>query len=255
MRIPTVLGLSIVTVGLVAGVIKTLSLTQYLPVSRSEIPISIRAVNITDTQASIIWQTQQPTIGKLRWGNSSPENLKNDDRDLLDRKRVTHFFTLKNLRPDTSYYYIAQDDNYTYPNRPLRFTTAKAQLNKSNTLEASPIIGVIVDPALQPIDEAIVTLESPSTLPVSAFTITAGNFLIPTSQILNSQSNSYFTFDSPLRAQLVVRRGAAVSIVKLTLPLEQATLPNIVLGNNLDLTLEESSPSAVVTPSPTATNL
>lgn len=210
-------------------------------------PSNIQAVNITDTSSTIIWQTNQLSKGLVSFGTSDVlGDEANDTRDNNNSKPfLTHFVTLKNLTPDTQYFYKVRSDVYFYPDKPLAFKTAKSL--SSTSLGASynkPVFGVILNQSLNPIDEAIVLLNLNGASKLATVTTTAGNFILPLVDLRTNDLTNDFPITQRLNADLIITRGDVSSDVKIKLPQGDKSLPNIVLGQNSDFSYYETSPSA-----------
>jgi len=62
------------------------------------------ASDITNTQAVIRWQTDEPATSTVRYG-TNPANL--DSQAVISGLTTNHAITLVNLVPQTTYYFIA----------------------------------------------------------------------------------------------------------------------------------------------------
>lgn len=245
-KIPTLLGLSILIVGLVAGVL-LVNTNQIFKskASQSEAPKNIQVANLSDTSASIYWQTDQAANGFIKAGISNSLNLTfRDDRDSQSpQPRQLHFVTLTNLAPDTTYYYKIASGADTFPATPLTFkTTSNLPLSSYQ-----PIIGTVVDSSLQPIPEAIVTLELPGAQNLASITKISGSFVLPLASLrTQDQSQSFQIPEAGISAKLVIFDLQRSSRVNLHLPATTLPLPPITLGQDLDLSTPIASPTASV---------
>lgn len=247
MRIPTLLGLILLIATLGVGIIFYNYQQNLQKISNPEIPPkSINVVNITDNSATIIWLTSLQTTGLLTWGNSpNLGNSQPDDRDKGDpKKHFVHFSTIKDLNPETDYYYKVRSGLFFYPDSVLKFRTAKKLPDdkfKADTPGIKPIIGVVVNLDQTPVDEALVTLKLPGAADLSTLTTTAGNFILPLTSLYVSSFDDLFPINQLTPAKLIVSRADLKSSVRLNLPMGDSPLPQkIVLGQDLDL-LEQTA--------------
>lgn len=243
-RIPTLLGLGILISGLVIGGFlvnqRQTLLTKAAPTVE---PKNITVANLSSLAVSIYWQTDIATTGFVQAGvNPSLGQTFLDERDLKSPSQYNlHFVTLNNLNPNTTYYYKVTSGPANYPKgSPLTFKTP-LQLPSSGD---RPLIGKVVDERLQPIQEAIIKLEIPGAQILAAITKTAGNFIIPLSELRTDDNKEVFKLsEASPAAQLTIINTSKSSEVKFKLPFSDI-LPPIVLGKNLDLIQKVASPAA-----------
>lgn len=245
-RIPTILGLGVLIAGLVGGVL--LVTTNQIFKTRagsSDTPKSIALANLSETSASIYWQTDQPTTGFIQAGPSTALGLTfRDERDTqAPQPHQLHFITLNNLTPNTLYYYKISSGAVTYPpGEPFSF---KTPTDKTTPLNLPPLIGTIMDSGSQPVTEAIVTLELPEAQSLAAITKVAGNFILPLAEIRNQDLVENLAFpESGLSGKLTVFNQTKLSNIIIKLPFTATTLPQITLGQDLDLSSPPASPAA-----------
>src|SRR3989344_231768 len=216
-RIPTILGLGVLVAGLVGGVL--LGTTNQIfktRASSSDTPKSIALANLSEAGASIYWQTEQPTTGFIQAGPSAALGLKfRDERDIqAPEPHQLHFVTLNSLTPNTIYYYKIGSGGLTYPpGEPFSFRTPADKTAPSNL---PPLIGTIMDSDSQPVTE-----------------------------IRNRDMAENLTFpESGLSGKLTIFNQTKLSSVIIKLPFAATTLPQITLGQDLDLSSPPASPSA-----------
>lgn len=246
-RFPTILGLGLLTAGLVLGVI-LINTRQILEskANQSTVPQDIKVTNISGTSASISWQTENSVTGFIKIGiNSDLNQTAKDDRDKAGSKNhQLHFITLNNLSPDTTYYYKIISGSQTHPpGEPLLFKTSATPL----IVDRQPIIGTVLDTTLQPVEEALVILEIDGAQTLSAVTKMAGNFILPLTVIRTTDlKENYSLQGSGISAKLTITDGRRTSQAAFQLPAKNTILPPIVLGQDIDLTTKTASPSAAI---------
>ena len=101
-KIPTLLGLGIILLGIGVGVFLVLRQQTFLSsAAPSQTPQNITVSNITDSEVSISWQTSNPSLGFVTFGQSDAnEQTVLDDRDnKLPQTHLIHYVSLKNLLP------------------------------------------------------------------------------------------------------------------------------------------------------------
>lgn len=246
-RIPTILGLGVLVIGLIVGVFLITNnrfLSFRTKASPTIEPKNVTLANISDTSVSIYWQTDQQSSGFIQAGtNPSLDATFKDDRDLDNpQNHLFHFVTLTKLKPSTTYFYKMVSGSVTYPSgNPLSFTTSGNQ----EILSLKPIIGTILENNQQPVTEAIITLDIPEAQNLAAITKVSGNFILPLSRILTKNlAESFKIPESGISATLTVFNQEKSSRTTLQLPLKNEVLPAIILGQELDLTQKIVSPTS-----------
>lgn len=230
-KIPTLLGITLLTAGLSLGVFSvTRNQIFKTRASPSFSPQNVSVTNLSDTSASLSWQTADPTTGFVRVGQSgSLDQTFSDDRDqATPQKHNLHFVTLTNLTPQTTYYYQINSGDVIYPaSGTVSIKTTPPQTSSN----LPPLIGSVIDSALQPVEEALVSLSIPNQPPLSTITKVSGNFILPLTLIKTDPAAS-------ISAQLKISGIDKNSTVTLPIPFSGTTIPPLQLGKDLDLTLK-----------------
>ena len=86
--------------------------TLYVGAGAGDEPKNVKVLNITNSSSSISWTTDKETYGFVEYG--STENLGLVAQDVGGEKLVTHQVDLKNLLPNTKYYYKVGSGSETY---------------------------------------------------------------------------------------------------------------------------------------------
>ena len=95
---------------------------------RAYSPFEIRKTNIKDTKFTISWRTLKNTGGSLMYGDApSCEQVAFDDRG-KNLSAKLHYITVRNLNPNTVYYYKIISENKAYQNndQPFNLTTGSS---------------------------------------------------------------------------------------------------------------------------------
>lgn len=236
-RIPTLLGIGVILIGLTGGVflVNQNQLTIFqTKATKSSVPQKITVANLSGNSASIYWQTDENTSGFVEAGPGPTLGLTfRDDRDTEAPKPYKlHYTTLTNLSPNTTYYYKIVSGTNTYPAQPLTFKTPESVVNFPN----SPLIGQVIDENLQPVSEALISLNLPGNPNLATITKISGNFILPLVNLPDLSSNP--------NAVLEIFNEEKSSKINLKLPFTQTSLPQIILGQDINLIPLESSNSA-----------
>ncbi len=195
-------------------------------------PKYLTTANLSDTSISVTWQTSTPTISKLQINNQTLT----DDRDDPQKptQRLTHFFTVTGLTPNTDYQFQIQNNDVSFSETAYQFKTLSTDLAEKslNSPGTPPIRGTILNDKLEPADEAIIILNLKDASPKATFITTAGNFILPLTKLTNAQHTDSLTIPDKSPATLEIRKNELVSLVQLTIPVKDLSLPAITLGKN-----------------------
>ncbi|MDO8429489.1 MAG: fibronectin type III domain-containing protein [Candidatus Daviesbacteria bacterium] len=248
-KIPTLLGLGVLVAGLTTGVI-LVSTNQIFQSQASPTfePLGVEVSNISDTQATISWSTQSPISGFIKASKeSSLDQSYKDDRDeSAPENHQSHFVTIRNLTPKTTYYFKIQSGTTLYPSTdPLTFTTA-AEVLTQNLL---PIIGQVLTPDYLPADDVILLLNIPGGQKLASITKSGGSFILPLAQLLTEDlSTNFLLSETQTIAELFIVSPSGKSKVELELPLSDSEIPPIVIGQDQILASDESTATPTPTP-------
>ena len=151
-KLPAIIGILLLVVGVGAGIFLVQSDTGFIPRATPEFaPQSLVVTNISENSFSISWVTDQKAGGFLKYGVvvNKLNTVENDDRDQLTGNTGsynTHHITIKNLEPETTYYFkIASGGKNQFYNdngQPYQVITAPVLGNISFIM--SSVAGFIV---------------------------------------------------------------------------------------------------------------
>lgn len=247
-KIPTLLGLGIIFIGLVSGLYLVLREQTFLSQAAPNFtPRNISLTNIADDSVVISWQTNSAAPAFITFGQSNPgEQTALDDRDNSPpaggpKPRLTHYVTLKNLLPKTSYQFKIISGKII--SEIEKFETATPLTNQTGF---TPIIGSVLDGS-SPLESGIAYLSIPEATAQSALIKEGGNFLIPLSQIRKADLSDTYQLIEGLVAKLTINSDKGNASMLFTLKANSLPLPPIKLGQNVDLTTTEDTLQSNVT--------
>jgi hypothetical protein len=253
-RIPTIVGLFLLLIGVISGVIFINQGTNFLPRAAPEYtPQKVKITNITDSGFVVSWVTQEPTSGYLKYADN-PVNLSTtavDDRDQLSGtsgEYRTHYVSLQNLKPQTAYYFkLGSQKDQLYDNNGQPFSIslpAKIDLRP----EADSVFGTVVTAVDTPAEGAIIYLSLDGATPLSALVKQNGNWAANLSQSRTVDLTTYATYDlESSRINILVQSNEGESTTAVTTTNNDQPVPTIVLGKSNDFTTTNINP----TPPPT----
>ncbi len=249
-KIPTILGLSIIFLGIASGVFLLLREQIFLSkAAPNQIPQNITFSNITDSSVVVSWETNFAVSSFVSLIQTpSLEQTVLDDRDSNPsaggpKPHLIHYVTLKNLLPKTKYQLkIISGKNIS---EILQFETSEPLNNQT---EFTPIIGSVIN-GNTALNEGIIYLSLSGAIVQSALIKNGGNFLIPVSQIAKADLSSTFSLADDIPAKLTVRSAGKETNMQFKLKANLPPLSPIILGQNIDLTTPQKIPQ------PTTNNL
>ncbi|MDD5147613.1 MAG: dockerin type I domain-containing protein [Candidatus Daviesbacteria bacterium] len=250
-KIPTLLGLSLILLGIISGLYLVLREQVFLSQAAPDLaPQNITISNIVEDSVTVSWQTNAPTASFITFGQKNPgEQTVLDDRDSDPpaggpKPHSLHYVTLKNLLPETNYQFKIISGKFA--SDILKFETASPLTNQAGF---TPIIGSVLN-GNKPLDDGIVYLSIPEAVTESALIKTGGNFLIPLSQIRKADLSDIYPLTEETVAKLTINsdEGSASTLFQLKTGMP---LPPIKLGQTIDLTVSQETP----TPAPTIKDL
>ena len=240
-RIPTLLGLGIILLGIIAGVFLVLQGDQifFTQASADIKPENIQITNIEDKSVSISWLTQKAVTGFITFSQNTPngETVGDDANKNPLEARIYHHITLKNLTPATAYQARIISGGLQHP-QVLNFTTATTATNQNGL---KPIIGSILGNN-QPISDGIAYLYISGVATQSSTIKNLGNFIIPLAQVRTQDLSGVFSPTPGMAAKLTIMSSQGQTNVNFIIT-DNLTLGPLQIGKNLDLTIHNDSVS------------
>lgn len=237
-RIPTLLGLFVILLGIVATTFLTNSaqLTQ-INASNSSQPKDVRITNVTDNSFTVSYTTDSPVSGSINYGkdkNLGQSSL--DDRDQKNGKinnYLIHFITVKNLTPFTKYLFtiISGQKTYTTNNNPFEITTASSLKNNPNQNSRAKGQISLLDGTFP--KETLIYITSDNSQVFSSLTGENGNYSISLGQLRNSDLSSFYEFNNNSVIKILITDGTlSSSAIQYFSQIEN--IPKIILSKNYD---------------------
>ncbi len=250
-RIPTVIGLIIITVGIMATtlLVRDGSLFQ-TKAGPGQDPENIKTTNLSDIAFTVSYRTDDEVIGTLNYG-SDPNLLDNvvlDDRDQLSQsvnKYKIHSITVKNLNPITTYYFSITSGDKKYLNNSSPYETKTGNAIDKNPSSQIPMTGkVILSDGSSP-PEGLIYVSIDGAQELSTYLKNDGTYTLPLNNLRNEDLNDYFTIDATTIINIDVFSQNLSSSVSLS-PDDISPVPPITLSNSYDFSnsSNENSSSA-----------
>lgn len=234
-KLPTILGLFLLVLGLAAGVILVQNRQLFgVTASPDQIPQQVKTTNITDKSFTVSWVTEGQTIGFVNYG--AAESLGTVISDKSTVPSSTHFVIIDNLKPQITYFFKIGSGKNTFG------TGGEAYKIKTGpTLSSAPqtdiIFGMVNSGSGQGVSGAIVYVTLPGAGTLSGLTDNNGRWTIPLSTARTLNLSSYVSYN--LKTEILdilvqVSPGEIASAKVLTG--SSRPVPAITLGKNHDFT-------------------
>ncbi len=184
-RIPTLLGVGILVVGLLVGV---LFIGQgagvFAPRATPETtPKNVKITNTSDSIFTVSFMTDSATPAYIKWGTdkNKVKTQQADDREQISagsNSFTTHHITVRGLQPDTSYFFtIGTADGALYDNNGEVFTVKTTK--KGGALPAAKTIyGAVTTQSGAPADGSLVYVKIPGAIEQSVL-VKSGGWAVP----------------------------------------------------------------------------
>lgn len=234
-KLPTIIGLAVLVVGVVAGVFLVQSGQVFrLRASPEETPQQVRITNIRDTSFTVSWVTEQETIGFLSYGRSASLGQTANDDQNPNTPSLVHHVTVSALSSNTTYFFKVGSGKNLFDNdgKPYQVTTAPQATVTPGT---DIIFGTVQTPSGAPARGAIVYVTISGVSPLSTLTDSSGKWTIPLSQARSASLASFASYQPTDRAQIFVQKGDQFASATIRVGAARP-VPPITLGETHDFT-------------------
>jgi hypothetical protein len=172
-------------------------------------PQAMTVTNISDNSFTVTWFTAAKTTGFVQYGLDA-NNLESvgDDRDNgTVAEHFTHHVTLKNLKPDTQYYFKIGSGNQIYDDKGKPYLQTTAPTTDDPPSVPQPIYGKIKSQNNNPPQEALVFVTINKGHILSSYTREAGNWLITLNNVRTPDMKNYLVFTPQDTLDVVIDAG------------------------------------------------
>lgn len=255
-RLPTILALILLMIGFAAGLFLVERGPAYFSkASPKFIPSQIKITNLSDSGFTVSWITDSPTSGFVTYDKSSSlDQSALDDRDQLSGQTGSfknHYVTLKNLQPQTTYFYrlVSGGQTYNQTTSPFEITTAP---KIASSLPPSDVAtGTVLQNDNTPAEGAVVYLSLAGVTSQSALVRSSGDWLIPLNTALSADLKNYSTYDKENgREEIFVQGNSSQNSLVTILTKDDNPVPEIILGKTYNFTQPLAEDNLTPTPTP-----
>ena len=254
---PTALGLLILLVAIGVGVYLVQSRTSLdLEADETNTPKQVRITNISEAGFSVSWLTEKPVSGRIDLGTEA-KLLKQqalDERDRLSGdigEYETHYVTVKELSPNTKYYFKILSNNKQYDNNGRLFELTTG-IVLGTPPAADPVYGKILTPSGTAAEGTVVYINVAGGTALSALAKNNGNWALSLSTARTADLSSYLSYDSQATIVNIQAQGGKLGIAEaVTTTANDSPVPDISLGQNYDFRTTAGAQQTVVAESTT----
>lgn len=260
-RIPTLVGLFLIIIGLIATAFLTNQAQRFfLKASPTATPSEVKITNISESSFSVSFITPDvPVSAAVAYGTSgSLGQTATDDRvqaGVSEDRFTTHHVTVRFLKPATKYFFKIISGSQTYDNQGVPYSVVTAPSIATVNTPTNPIYGTILRADKTPASGVIVYLTVKNSTPLSTLTKSSGSWLLTLNNARTSDLLSYVGVNPKGDPENIFVQGAKDGVATAqTITGNDAPVPTIVLGQTYDFSSGYGQNSvAQITPSATPT--
>lgn len=248
-QIPTIIGLLVLVVALVAAVFTVgdgpgVFAPRATPQTT---PKQIKVTNVTDSGFTISFLTDEATAGFVKYGETAGElqSQSSDDRDQLSGsigQYQTHHVTVRGLKPATQYFYtLGTGTRASFDNngQPFEITTAKRAGAPS---AAKTAYGSVVTAAGAPADGALVYVAIQGVGEMSSLVKSSGSYAIALSNARTADGSSYAQIADTDTMGVTVQGPSASQVSSFSVTVaDSQPIATVTLGQAPDLAATTTS--------------
>jgi len=253
-KIPTIIGLLTLVVGLAAGVfLVQRNQIFFLRAAPEATPAQVKITNITSSSFSVSWLTQKETNGSVQFDESQAlEQTALDDRNQITGQQdafITHHVTLSNLKPKTRYLFKIKSDERLFDNAGVPYEITTAPVTSGSPPPSEVASGTVFQTSGDPAQGAIVYLSMANVAPQSTMVRSGGTWLIPLNTAFSTDLSGFARYDKEAQVEEIFVQGTnEKTATVITTTKNDNPVPEIILGKNYDF--RQGVPTESVTPTP-----
>ncbi len=249
-KIFLIVGLLVALVGLGVGVFiaTRTNLPFLIGASPTAAPQEVKITNLSDNSFAVSWITpNKALVGFAGYGeNPSLGQTALDDRDQQSGKTTdyfTHHVTIKNLQPETTYYFKIGSGSRFYDNNGTPYQVTTAPTTEETPPLADPAYGKILTLEGSPAADVIVYLTVADSTPLSATVNRDGNWLITLNNARTTDLTRYVTYQIEGSLEDIFVQGAGFGVARATADTNNdSPIPTMTLGKTYSLGKKEEKP-------------
>jgi len=241
-KIPSVLGISIITFGVIATTFLVKGgRTLQVNAGPGQDPKNIEVSNISDTSFTITYTTDDAVIGTINVGDN-PKNLDIKHIDNRDKatgsinKYQTHIITAEGLKPDSKYFYSITSGDKTYTDDNTYITNTSSSFGDNSNIQTL-ISGKVISADGNKPNDALVIVKINGAQTLSTLVDKTGNYNIKLNNLKNFDLESLFELNKTKPVNIDIFSGSQNSRIQLSSD-QLSNIPAITISSNYDFSEE-----------------
>ncbi|OGJ37554.1 MAG: hypothetical protein A2383_00855 [Candidatus Pacebacteria bacterium RIFOXYB1_FULL_39_46] len=239
-QIPTLLGLGILIVSLIAGVLLFGDGTGvFAPRATPETtPKNVTISNLTDKSFTVSFNTDEATSGFIKYGEkeSSLKSQASDDRDQLSGsvgENRLHHITVRSLIPNTTYFYtIGTGSSAKFDNNGAPFTVRTLPAPSGDSPINKTIYGTVITESGAPAEGSIVYVRGDNMGEMSSLVKSSGSWAIALANARNSDGSNFAQLTDDTILNIIIQGTDPAKSSIFSIPVKEAQpVPELTLGN------------------------
>lgn len=250
-KIPTILGILILVIGIAAGVYLVQNRQIFRLQASPEItPKDIRQTNISDSSFTVSWTTDKKVNGFITWSEND-SNLDKTATQSQDGELNIHTVTVHGLAANSTYFYKINSGGEEFDNEGIPWQISTGPQLPVPT-ESIVISGKIITQEGTPADSAVVYASAGGSSLLSTTTSDNGSWVIPISLARTQNLSTYVDIDESNTVVEIFVQAAPLGVSSAQIyPASAKPAPDIVIGEthdfkNLQPEVDEDVPDASV---------
>lgn len=234
-KIPTILGIIILILGVGVGVMATQYKTIFkIGASPDIAPQDVRITNVTDTSLTVTWITDKTTIGNIKWGLTR-DSINQTATETDTTLKNIHQINLRGLTPSTKYFFKIVSAGEEFDNNAIPWQAQTGPTLNNSNQNTSVLSGEIVNTAGAPVANALIFVTGVGISPLSAKTSNTGGWIIPLSTARSQDLNTQAQINSSeTLLQIFVQAGPLGVSSASIYPQSANPTPQMTLGQTYD---------------------
>lgn len=238
-KIPTILGILILIFGI--GISVYLDKTVHLVTSQAAthpVPVEVHFTNLTDSSFAVSWLTPEPATGSIALSDSQQTLIFFDDLDSdnIQRARITHYVTIKNLKEDYIYSVkvISGDKKCANPAACPTFIQKTVKKLPPSTF-LPPLQSKAITSTNQPVNGAIVYVLVEKCLLLSGRVDSAGLWVVPFTNLRSVVTSTPPQFADTDLVQVIIKLSPnqeTSAVIDIKSMRENSALPTMTIGTS-----------------------
>jgi hypothetical protein len=229
-KIPTIIGLTIIILGIAASVF----LVNYKSILETEasseiLPKNVRVTNITNSSFTVSWTTDEKTRGFVLYGNKN-NSPRRSALPSYEEASHLHWLTINDLKENSEYNFNINSNGMVFDNNGTPWSA-----KTGTTLPQEPlsriVTGSVVNQNGVPIANALVYLTAGGSSPLSTITEEDGKWFLVISKARSSTLDKFATIDEDSTLLEITVQATDNSVTSAQVyPSSANPIPPITLG-------------------------